>query len=112
MAADHHVGLGSAGIEGDGDLVEVGQRGAGGAVAVGRLLHQQALHDLVEGARDEMAQAAQAGHRLGHVLAEHLAHGVALEHGSAGQALEEHCAHRVQVRALVDLVGHQAGRLR
>ena len=112
LGADDHIGSGIALLEGHGDLAEVGERGVGRGVPVRRFLHQQALHDLVERAGDGPAQAAQAGHRLGHVLAEHLAHGVALEHGSAGQALEEHSAHRIQVRALVDLVGHQAGRLR
>jgi hypothetical protein len=125
--AAHEGGLGerAAGVEGaddhrqgafprrhrGGDLVEVGEHGPGRGVPVGRLLHHQALHELVQGRGDGRSQAAQAGHRLGDVLAQHVADAAGAEEGPPGQALPQHRSGRVQIRAFVRLVGHQAGGL-
>ncbi len=111
LGADHDVGIVVAGLEGGGDLVQVGQRGAGRAVAVGGLLHQQSLDDVIEGAGHGVAEAAQAGDRLGHVLAEDLPDRLAQEDRAPGQALEEDGAGGVEVGALVDPVGDDSGGL-
>ena len=125
LVAPHHGALGEAGLVRDGPTErsvcrksppakrsEVGQERSSTLVAVVGVLREQPVDDPADLGRHLRAELLQVGRRGDGMEPHDLARVRGLEWWAPGEALEDHGAERVKVRAAVDGPPHHAGLFR